>query len=120
MPCTNCVAFSIDCKIPTPKRKKTGGKKDSDVYAPNQKTVRIRSKLLIALCVANDESLMARRQINLPPLSPARSRQEHLYLQAKEYRRRLAQTHKPVYQQPKRLTDMLPNNAPSTTPISTT
>lgn len=37
MPCTNCVAFSIECKIPTPKRKKTAGKKDSDRYgqAPN-------------------------------------------------------------------------------------
>lgn len=22
VPCTNCVAFSIECKIPTPKRKK--------------------------------------------------------------------------------------------------
>ncbi|WPG99281.1 Hypothetical protein R9X50_00209400 [Acrodontium crateriforme] len=30
VPCTNCVAFSIECKIPTPKRKKTGGKKESD------------------------------------------------------------------------------------------
>ena len=28
-PCsTNCVAFSIECKIPTPKRKKTAGKKE--------------------------------------------------------------------------------------------
>ncbi|RAL66610.1 hypothetical protein DID88_006300 [Monilinia fructigena] len=33
VPCTNCVAFSIECKIPTPKRKKTNGKiKDSDRY----------------------------------------------------------------------------------------
>ena len=33
-PCTNCVAFSIECKIPTPKRKKTqsGKQKDSDRY----------------------------------------------------------------------------------------
>ena len=30
VPCTNCVAFSIECKIPTPRRKKTGGKKDSE------------------------------------------------------------------------------------------
>ncbi|KAI5366138.1 hypothetical protein Slin14017_G037780 [Septoria linicola] len=30
VPCTNCVAFSIECKIPTPKRKKTSGKKDND------------------------------------------------------------------------------------------
>ncbi|MCJ1386099.1 Transcriptional activator of fatty acid utilization [Xylographa soralifera] len=31
VPCTNCVAFSIECKIPAPKRKKTHGKtKDSD------------------------------------------------------------------------------------------
>lgn len=32
MPCTNCVAFSIECKIPAPKRKKTqnGKQKDSD------------------------------------------------------------------------------------------
>ncbi|MCJ1310860.1 Transcriptional activator of fatty acid utilization [Agyrium rufum] len=31
VPCTNCVAFSIECKIPTPKRKKAQGKgKDSD------------------------------------------------------------------------------------------
>ncbi|KAI9824032.1 MAG: Transcriptional activator of fatty acid utilization [Thelocarpon impressellum] len=31
VPCTNCVAFSIECRIPTPKRKKTQGKsKDSD------------------------------------------------------------------------------------------
>src|SRR5271170_8152278 len=34
VPCTNCVAFSIECKIPTPKRKKTqGGRaRDSDRY----------------------------------------------------------------------------------------
>ncbi|KJX98735.1 cutinase transcription factor 1 alpha like protein [Zymoseptoria brevis] len=30
VPCTNCVAFSIECKIPAPKRKKTGVKKDND------------------------------------------------------------------------------------------
>ncbi|KAK6579826.1 hypothetical protein PZA11_007534 [Diplocarpon coronariae] len=32
VPCTNCVAFSIECKIPPPKRKKTaaGKSKDSD------------------------------------------------------------------------------------------
>ncbi|KAI7100735.1 hypothetical protein KC324_g21048, partial [Hortaea werneckii] len=30
VPCTNCVAFSIECKIPTPKRKKTSNKKDTD------------------------------------------------------------------------------------------
>ncbi|MCJ1484092.1 Transcriptional activator of fatty acid utilization [Schaereria dolodes] len=31
VPCTNCVAFSIECKIPTPKRKKVQGKsRDSD------------------------------------------------------------------------------------------
>ncbi|KAF8533249.1 fungal-specific transcription factor domain-containing protein [Trichophaea hybrida] len=33
VPCTNCVAFSIDCKIPTPKRKKlTGGRRDEHEY----------------------------------------------------------------------------------------
>jgi hypothetical protein len=32
VPCTNCVAFSIECKIPAPKRKKTAGKKDTDRY----------------------------------------------------------------------------------------
>ncbi|KAL1305076.1 hypothetical protein AAFC00_002010 [Neodothiora populina] len=30
VPCTNCVAFSIECKIPTPKRKKTGAAKAKD------------------------------------------------------------------------------------------
>jgi len=32
VPCTNCVAFSIECKIPAPKRKKTANArtKDSD------------------------------------------------------------------------------------------
>ncbi|PGH15049.1 hypothetical protein AJ80_05674 [Polytolypa hystricis UAMH7299] len=29
VPCTNCVAFSIECKIPTPKRKKNQAKKDA-------------------------------------------------------------------------------------------
>lgn len=38
VPCTNCVAFSIDCKIPTPKRKKTAGKKEADKYAPVRDT----------------------------------------------------------------------------------
>ncbi|KAF9892218.1 Transcriptional activator of fatty acid utilization [Aspergillus nanangensis] len=34
VPCTNCVAFSIECKIPTPKRKKNSTKsKDSAGYA---------------------------------------------------------------------------------------
>lgn len=33
VPCTNCVAFSIECKIPPPKRKKAQAKgKDSDRY----------------------------------------------------------------------------------------
>ncbi|KAF3386920.1 hypothetical protein F1880_001328 [Penicillium rolfsii] len=33
VPCTNCVAFSIECKIPTPKRKKTSSKaKDESRY----------------------------------------------------------------------------------------
>lgn len=34
VPCTNCVAFQIECRIPTPKRKKaqTGQSKDSDRY----------------------------------------------------------------------------------------
>jgi len=36
VPCTNCVAFSIECKIPVPKRKKTAGSagkvKDTDRY----------------------------------------------------------------------------------------
>ncbi|KAI7369106.1 hypothetical protein KC354_g2171 [Hortaea werneckii] len=30
IPCTNCTAFGIECKIPTPKRKKTSNKKDTD------------------------------------------------------------------------------------------
>ncbi|KAH8146620.1 uncharacterized protein LAJ45_09303 [Morchella importuna] len=30
VPCTNCVAFSIECKIPTPKRKKVAGVKGRD------------------------------------------------------------------------------------------
>ncbi|KAG9231213.1 fungal-specific transcription factor domain-containing protein [Amylocarpus encephaloides] len=30
VPCTNCVAFSIECKIPTPKRKKTTAVKGKD------------------------------------------------------------------------------------------
>ncbi|KAK5673677.1 Transcriptional activator of fatty acid utilization, partial [Elasticomyces elasticus] len=33
VPCTNCVAFSIECKIPTPKRKKNNSKsKDTSGY----------------------------------------------------------------------------------------
>ncbi|KAL1638148.1 Transcriptional activator of fatty acid utilization [Diplodia intermedia] len=30
VPCTNCTAFAIECRIPTPKRKKTANKKDTD------------------------------------------------------------------------------------------
>ncbi|KAJ5860698.1 Transcription factor [Penicillium soppii] len=30
VPCTNCVAFSIECKIPSPKRKKTNQSKSKD------------------------------------------------------------------------------------------
>ena len=30
MPCTNCTAFSIECKIPAPKRKRAGKSKESD------------------------------------------------------------------------------------------
>jgi Fungal Zn(2)-Cys(6) binuclear cluster domain len=30
VPCTNCTAFGIECRIPTPKRKKTGGKEKGD------------------------------------------------------------------------------------------
>lgn len=32
MPCTNCVAFSIECKIPTPKRKKNAKSKEPNGY----------------------------------------------------------------------------------------
>lgn len=32
MPCTNCVAFSIECRIPTPKRKKNSKAKDANGY----------------------------------------------------------------------------------------
>ena len=35
VPCTNCVAFSIECKIPAPKRKKAHGKsRESDRFMP--------------------------------------------------------------------------------------
>ncbi|KAF2433568.1 hypothetical protein EJ08DRAFT_658091 [Tothia fuscella] len=30
VPCTNCTAFGIECRIPSPKRKKTNSKKDGD------------------------------------------------------------------------------------------
>ncbi|KKY21905.1 putative cutinase transcription factor 1 alpha [Diplodia seriata] len=30
VPCTNCTAFAIECRIPTPKRKKTANKKETD------------------------------------------------------------------------------------------
>ncbi|KAK3705618.1 Transcriptional activator of fatty acid utilization [Vermiconidia calcicola] len=47
VPCTNCVAFSIECKIPTPKRKKTAGKKDTDSeqgsYVETERSPGIRS-----------------------------------------------------------------------------
>lgn len=37
VPCTNCVAFSIECKIPTPKRKKNQSKgKDDSRYADSR------------------------------------------------------------------------------------
>lgn len=33
VPCTNCTAFGIECRIPTPKRKKTAsGKKEGEAY----------------------------------------------------------------------------------------
>lgn len=32
VPCTNCVAFSIECKIPTPKRKKNAKSKEPNGY----------------------------------------------------------------------------------------
>lgn len=32
VPCTNCVAFSIECKIPVPKRKKTATGRIKDEY----------------------------------------------------------------------------------------
>src|SRR5947207_3117625 len=35
MPCTNCVAFSIECKIPAPKRKRQQARKDSDRCGPS-------------------------------------------------------------------------------------
>ncbi|KAK4548221.1 hypothetical protein LTR36_010090 [Oleoguttula mirabilis] len=53
VPCTNCVAFSIECKIPAPKRKKTsGGKKDTDsdrgesshVETTNERSPGVRSE----------------------------------------------------------------------------
>ena len=40
VPCTNCVAFSIECKIPTPKRKKAqkkGKESDRSVYTMVQR-----------------------------------------------------------------------------------
>ena len=37
IPCTNCVAFSIECKIPTPRRKKTAGKKENERYTIHER-----------------------------------------------------------------------------------
>ncbi|KAJ5225444.1 hypothetical protein N7468_006669 [Penicillium chermesinum] len=37
VPCTNCVAFSIECKIPSPKRKKNSSKSKEDArYVPSK------------------------------------------------------------------------------------
>lgn len=48
VPCTNCVAFQIECRIPTPKRKKnqnasgqTGKDSDRCVHLPVPKALRI-------------------------------------------------------------------------------
>jgi hypothetical protein len=40
VPCTNCTAFSIECRIPTPKRKKTGARatKDTDSQLGDSQT----------------------------------------------------------------------------------
>ncbi|GAB7364832.1 hypothetical protein MBLNU230_g5626t2 [Neophaeotheca triangularis] len=51
VPCTNCVAFSIECKIPTPKRKKHAKNKDKDTesqrggtdYADSDRSPGVRS-----------------------------------------------------------------------------
>lgn len=47
VPCTNCVAFQIECRIPTPKRKKAQSNagqtgKDSDRYVPHCLHVSVR------------------------------------------------------------------------------
>lgn len=48
------MAFSIDCKIPTPKRKKTASKKESDRYAPVQET--------FSECATDDAGYSERRE----------------------------------------------------------
>ncbi|KAG9243410.1 fungal-specific transcription factor domain-containing protein [Calycina marina] len=47
VPCTNCTAFSIECKIPVPKRKKTAGgkQKDSDRYLEDQTSLEAPSNV---------------------------------------------------------------------------
>ncbi len=46
VPCTNCVAFQIECKIPQPKRKKTQANtaRDSD-RSVDMRTPDLRSRL---------------------------------------------------------------------------
>ena len=62
MPCTNCTAFAIECRIPAPKRKKTTGKsRDSDRCEAIPLLTTVLSTLLTKVyhCSENAESTHA-------------------------------------------------------------
>ncbi|POS84143.1 hypothetical protein EPUL_001820, partial [Erysiphe pulchra] len=48
-PCTNCVAFSVECKIPTGKKKKTSANKTKDVDNNRKETVKVSSPRVSSL-----------------------------------------------------------------------
>ncbi|KAH8659064.1 fungal-specific transcription factor domain-containing protein [Tricladium varicosporioides] len=77
VPCTNCVAFSIECKIPTPKRKKTATGKAKDSDSDRGDTVDDRSPRNDSPTV-NGRSISTYNQDGTPPtsLTDAQARQQ--------------------------------------------
>ncbi|CZT08280.1 probable cutinase transcription factor 1 alpha [Rhynchosporium agropyri] len=93
VPCTNCVAFSIECKIPTPKRKKTATGKAKDSDSDRGDPVDERSP-------ANDSPAGGRRNsiyAAVPDGTPATSLTEAQYKQRQDDDGTYAQFMKPKF-----------------------
>ncbi|RKF54521.1 Cutinase transcription factor 1 alpha [Erysiphe neolycopersici] len=71
-PCTNCVAFSVECKIPTGKKKKTSANKTKDVDSNQTETVKASSPKISSLDIRCDSNFLP-QQSEIPEVIPTLS-----------------------------------------------
>ncbi|KAJ6161328.1 Cutinase transcription factor 1 alpha [Penicillium chermesinum] len=72
VPCTNCVAFSIECKIPSPKRKKNSSKSKEDARYGDSPPPQSASSLVdAAVAQFRPNNVEDSDQGTVPPRQPA-------------------------------------------------